>query len=116
MTRRRTTMDLGQVGHLRKGVFVPERNVDQSMVDKGGEGIGDGDLLSTTLGAGRDEDATHLSSKGGPAPEWACCVPECLMNPDETRTRPYGSAEDVPSTARGSYRSVWERRKGKHQS
>jgi hypothetical protein len=35
---------------------------------------------------------------------------------NETCTRPHGSAEDVPSTARGSYRSVWEYRKGKHQS
>ena len=76
-------MDLGQVGQLRKDVFVPERDVDQSVVDKGGEGVGDGGLLPTALGAGGDKDAAHLAGEGAPAPEWAGCVPECLMNPDK---------------------------------
>jgi len=71
-------MNLGQVGQVRKDLFVPERDVDESMVDKGGEGVGDGDLLPATLGAGGDEDAAHLAGEGGPAPEGAGCVPERL--------------------------------------
>jgi len=100
----RTTVDLGQVGQLREGVFIPERDIDQSVVDKGGEGIGDGDLLSTTLGAGGDEDTAHLAGKGALDPEWASCVPECLMDPMRHNVL-HGFAKDVPSTARGSYRS-----------
>ena len=81
-------MNLGQVGQLRKDVFVPERDVDQSVVDKGGEGVGHGGLLPTTLGAAGDEDAAHLAGEGAPAPEWTSCVPECLMNPDENTHAP----------------------------
>ena len=73
-------MDLGQVGQLREGVLVPERDVDQSVVDKGGEGVGDRDFLSATLGTGGDEDTAHLASKRGLAPEWTSCVPESLMD------------------------------------
>lgn len=100
----RTTVDLGQVGQLREGMFVPEGDIDQSVVDKGGEGVGDGDLLSTTLGAGGDEDTAHLASKGAPCPQWTGCVPECLMDPMR-RDVIHGFEEDAPSTARESYQS-----------
>ena len=73
-------MDLGQVGQLSKGVLVSKRDVDHAVVHKRRDRVGDGDLLSTTLKPGRDEDATHLASKGGPTPKWASGVPERLHN------------------------------------
>lgn len=72
-------MDLSQVGQLRERAFVPERNIDHPVMDKGRERVGDGDFLSTPLGAGRGEDTTHLVSKSRLAPEWTSCVPESLM-------------------------------------
>lgn len=74
-------MDLSEVGQLRERVFVSERDIDHPVVDKGGEGAGNGDFLSTTLGARGDKDTAHLSSKSRLAPEWTRCVPESLMNP-----------------------------------
>lgn len=111
----RTTMDLGQVGQLREGVLVPERDVDEAVVGKGGECVGDGDFLSTTLCAGGDEDTAHLASKSGFAPEWTSCVPEGLVNCMRTRHIRL-VAWSIPSTGRGSYRSGWGHQRGTRQS
>jgi len=59
-------------------VFVPKRDINHSVVDEGRKGVGDGDFLPTTLGAGGDKHTAHLASKSRLAPERACRVPESL--------------------------------------
>lgn len=86
------------------------------MVDKGGEGVGDGDLLSTTLGACGDKHTAHLASKCGLAPEGAGGVPECLTDPIIHMRAKMVLRGNLPSTARGSYHSEWEHRRGTRQS
>lgn len=73
-------MDLGQVGQLRESVLVAKRDKDHPVVDKSRECVGNGDLLSTTLGAAGNEDTAQLASKSRLAPEWASGIPEGLMN------------------------------------
>lgn len=75
-------------------MFVPERDIDHPVVDKGGEGVGNGDFLSTTLGASGDKDTAHPASKSRLAPEWTRRVPESLMDP---------MRHDVPHGVRKTY-------------
>jgi len=74
----RTTVDLGQVGQLSKGVPVSKRDIDHSVVYKRGECVRDGGFLPATLTGRGDEDTAHLARKCRPAPERAGGVPECL--------------------------------------
>ena len=108
-------MDLSQVGQLGKGVLVPERDIDHSVVYKRGERVRDGGLLPATLASGGDEDATHLARESGLAPERAGGVPECLIGLLSRATSRW-FAGDTPSTARESSRSEWEHQIGTRQS
>jgi len=59
-------------------VLVAEGNVDETMVHESGQRVGNGDLLSTTLGTSGDKHTAHLALKSALAPERASGVPECL--------------------------------------
>lgn len=96
-------------------MFVPERDINHSVVDEGRKGVGDGDFLPTTLGAGGNKHTTHLASKSRLAPERACCVPESLTGPMR-HNRIMQPVEDTPSIAQGSYHSGWEHRRGRHHN
>lgn len=81
-------MDLGQVRQLREGVLVAEGNVDETMVHESGQRVGNGDLLSTTLGTSGDKHTAHLALKSALAPERASGVPECLYEYVKERVQP----------------------------
>jgi hypothetical protein len=59
-------------------VLVAEGNIDETMVHESGQRVGNGDLLSTTLGTSGDKHTAHLALESTLAPEGAGGVPECL--------------------------------------
>lgn len=68
-------------------MLVAEGNVDETMVHESGQRVGDGDLLTTTLGASGDKDTAHLALESALAPERAGSIPECLpLNGEVTVT------------------------------
>ena len=68
-----------QVCELCASILVSKRYIDYSMVDECGNGVGDGDFLSSTGGTSRNEDTGIFAVKGSLEPESASCVPECLF-------------------------------------
>jgi len=83
-----TTVNLGQVRQLREGVLVAEGNVDETVVHEGGQCVGNGDLLSTTLGTSGNKHTTHLALKSTLAPKRASGVPESLYKYVNERIQP----------------------------
>lgn len=73
-----TSMDLGEVAELTEAVLVAQWDVDDAVVDQGGEGVHGGGLLSTSQAGGRLEDAGDLAIQCSRAPEGPGRVPECL--------------------------------------
>ena len=82
---RGATVDLVEVGELREGLRVAEGHEDDAVVDEGGEGVGDGDLLATTRGRSRHERARKLAREGALGPERASGVPEGLKSMSASR-------------------------------
>jgi hypothetical protein len=73
-----TTVDLAQVGQEREDGLVAERNEEDTVVGQGRESSVDSHLLSSTRGAGGNEDTSVLASEGTLNPETTCGVPEGL--------------------------------------
>lgn len=68
-------------------MLVAEGNVDETVVHEGGQCVGNGDLLSTTLGTSGNKHTAHLALKSTLAPERASGVPESLpLNGEVTVT------------------------------
>ena len=80
-----TTVNLVEVGELREGLRVAEGHEDDAVVDEGGEGVGDGDLLATARGRSRHERARELAREGALGPERASGVPEGLKSMSASR-------------------------------
>lgn len=71
-----TTADLAVVTEEVECGLVAKRNVDDAVVGKGAHGSESSALLSTTLGAGRDEQASVLAPEAAGLPLTAGPVPE----------------------------------------
>lgn len=93
-------------------MFVAEGNIDETMVHECGQRVGDGNLLSTTLGTGGDEDTAHLALESALAPEGAGGVPECLPLNGEVAVTGGNTEEErvkVDKVIREEDRVVWSR-------
>jgi hypothetical protein len=71
-----TTADLAVVTKEVEGGLVAERNVDDTVVSESAHGSESSALLSTTLGAGADEEAGVLAPEATGLPLTAGAVPE----------------------------------------
>lgn len=73
-----STVDLGQVSELGERLGVAEGNVDDAVVGERGQSSDGSRLLTTTQGAGGDEDTTELAVEATSSPLSASAVPESL--------------------------------------
>lgn len=73
-----TAVHLLEVGLLREGGGVAERDEDDAVVDERRERVHDGGLLAAARGRGRDEDAGELAGERAREPLLAGGVPERL--------------------------------------
>jgi hypothetical protein len=73
-----TTVDLLKVGHLGESVGVTEGHVDDTVVSKSRHSSNGSGLLTTTEGAGGDEETSHLAVVATAGPLSTSAVPESL--------------------------------------
>lgn len=73
-----TSVDFLHVGQLSEGMSVTERNVDHSVVSKGGKSVHNSGFLSSSESSGRHEHTGVFASKGAARPELTCSIPEGL--------------------------------------
>lgn len=72
------TTDLSEVGKGSENRLVSERDVDDTVVGEGGEGIHDGRLLTTAGGTGGNKDSGVFAPEGTGLPLATGLVPEGL--------------------------------------
>lgn len=76
--KKRTTVNLVQVGQEREGSLVPEWYEEDTVVGQGREGSIDGHFLTSTEGTGGNEDTSVLSAESTLGPESTSGIPESL--------------------------------------
>lgn len=74
----RATTDLSKVGKGSENGLVSERDVDDTVVGEGREGVHDGRLLTTTGGTSGNKDTGILAPEGTSLPLTTSLVPEGL--------------------------------------
>lgn len=74
----RATVNLSHVAHLVERLGVTEWDVNNAVVGEGAHGSNSGGLLTTSHGAGGNEDSGVLAPETASSPEAAGLVPESL--------------------------------------
>ena len=78
--KKRTTVDLVQVGQEREGNLVPEWDEEDAVVGQSRKGSVDGHFLAPTKATGGNEDTGVLSAESTLGPEPTSGIPESLTN------------------------------------